>query len=300
MAAAVFTPGSIDLGDGRRLAFSTAGPAGGMPVLYLHGAIGAPLQVSDQLAHAIDDLQLRWICVQRPGFGESDRHPERTMCDFADDVGELATALGLRRLRVIGVSAGGPYALACGHSLPGLVEAVAVCSSLSPLCAPYELPGLAPHVGLGLRALARAPHLGIWVLDRVAAVLRRHPEAVLRMLDVAQHVRGRRRCIDPGARADALGGLNAAASGGVRGLVEDYLVCCRPWGFDPATIAVDVHLWHGIQDRLVPHEHAWQLAASLPTCHAAFDPDEDHFFFRRRVGEIAAGLVGAPSRSATS
>lgn len=93
----------------------------------------------------------------------------------------------------------------------------------------------------------------------------------------------------------AVDGLLATLSGGVQGLVEDYLISCRPWGFSPAEVRTPVCLWHGMQDRIVPVEHAWQLAAALPSCRASFDPDEGHFFFRRRVGEIAEGVVAAGS-----
>ena len=71
------------------------------------------------------------------------------------------------------------------------------------------------------------------------------------------------------------------------------IVCSRPWGFAPEEVSVGVHLWHGLQDHLVPPEHAWQLASALPHCRAAFDPDEGHFFFRRRVEDIVTRLVEA-------
>jgi fermentation-respiration switch protein FrsA (DUF1100 family) len=51
-------------------------------------------------------------------------------------------------------------------------------------------------------------------------------------------------------------------------------------------------LWHGLDDLLVPIEHALQLAVTLPHCHVFFDPDEGHHFFRRRLREILAVLIG--------
>ena len=53
-----------------------------------------------------------------------------------------------------------------------------------------------------------------------------------------------------------------------------------------------MHLWHGLEDPLVPIEHALQLAATLPGCRVFLDPDEGHHFFRRRLAEILAVLVG--------
>lgn len=264
-----FAAGSIRLASGRRVAFSELGDRDGRPVLYLHGAIGTALDPMPELVAVVERHDLRWIAVERPGFGRSCPAPGRSMLDFAADVEELADALGLGTFWVIGVSAGGPYALACGHRLAGRVAAIAICSSLSPLAAPYSVAGVPARLRLPLRALAAAPGPGTRALGLVAAGLRAHPAP----------------------RRPAAAALRAAVAGGVEGLVEDYLLSCRPWGFDPHNVRVPVHLWHGARDRIVPAEHAWQLAASLPVCRAAFAADEGHFFFRRRVGEIVGQLV---------
>ena len=300
MIDAPFRVGSIRLADGRRLAFAAAGPDDGFPILYLHGAIGSPLRASPLLARTIDRLRLRWVCVQRPGFAGSDHQPGRTLLDFAGDVRQLARALGMSRLGLVGVSAGGPYALACAQRLPDLVGAVAVCSSLSPLCPPHAVPDLAARMRLPMRLIAARPRACTGALDAVMRAAHRHPRLVMRAMTVGAPQSDRVLLEDPEARATAVHGLLAATAGGVGGLVDDYLVCCRPWGFGPQDVATEVHLWHGAQDALVPIEHAWQLAAALPRCRAAFDPDDGHFFFRRRTPEILERLLRAAARRPTA
>ena len=83
-----------------------------------------------------------------------------------------------------------------------------------------------------------------------------------------------------------------ATEGGVRGMIDDYLVCTRPWGFDPADVTAEIHVWHGARDPLVPLEHALQLAVTLPGSALFVAADEGHHFFRRRLPEILAKLVG--------
>src|SRR3954469_9061658 len=100
---------TVRLADSRRLAFTGHGRADGFPVMYLHGAIGSPLRRNDELDLATDELRLRPISGQRPGFGHSGQQPGRTLLDFAADLEELADALALERFGVVGVSAGGPY-----------------------------------------------------------------------------------------------------------------------------------------------------------------------------------------------
>src|SRR5713101_4761537 len=102
----------ISLADGRRLSYATAGPTDGTPVVYCHGAIGTPLGRSVDLERIAWGLGVRHISVSRPGVGGSDPVPGRTIVDFAADLRELAQAFGYERFFLVGVSAGGPYALA--------------------------------------------------------------------------------------------------------------------------------------------------------------------------------------------
>jgi pimeloyl-ACP methyl ester carboxylesterase len=280
------------LHDGRRLRYSEAGPAGGIPVVYCHGAIGTPLRGSLDLESIAWDLGVRHISVSRPGIGGSDPAPGRTVLDFAGDVRALADTLSLERMCVIGVSAGGPYALAIGHALGERVERVAVCSSLSPLCAPHRTPGMAWRIRLALGVLSHAPGLCSAAGDSVLPVIRRHPGLLSRVIAAHAAASERSRLAEPGERGAASESFLQASSGGVRGMVDDYLTYSRGWGFSAQEVGAEVDLWHGLNDPLVPVEHALQLAATLPYCRVFFDPDEGHHFFRRRLAQILGMLVG--------
>jgi pimeloyl-ACP methyl ester carboxylesterase len=76
-------------------------------------------------------------------------------------------------------------------------------------------------------------------------------------------------------------------------MLEDLLLAWGPWGFAPQDVPAEVHLWHGALDRTVPVHHARALAAALPRHRLEVAEDEGHFFFRRRVAEILAALLGA-------
>jgi pimeloyl-ACP methyl ester carboxylesterase len=106
----------------------------------------------------------------------------------------------------------------------------------------------------------------------------------------------RARLQQPDERRAASASFLDASGDGVRGMIEDYLTYSRGWGFSVSEVRARVHLWHGVNDPLVPIEHALQLAAALPDCHVFFDPDEGHHFFRRRLAEILAALTGRDDR----
>jgi pimeloyl-ACP methyl ester carboxylesterase len=282
----------ISLGDGRRLVFSLAGPPDGTPVLYCHGAIGTALETSVDLESITSELGIRYVAICRPGIGGSDPAPGRDLLSFADDVRELADALSLARVSVAGVSAGGPYALAIAHRLGARVRAVSICSSLSPLAAPHRMPGMRKRIRLPLSLLAAAPGLCETVGELALPVIRRHPRLLSGVIAAHAAPEERHLLRRAGERNAASDSFLTATDAGVRGMIDDYLVCTRPWGFDAAEVLTEVHLWHGARDPLVPLEHALQLSMTLPANELFVAADEGHHFFRRRLREILAVLVG--------
>src|ERR1700761_9166061 len=145
--------GALRLPDGRRLTFVETGPPDGDAVIYRHGAIGSPLRDTVNLGPLTERLHARHVAVNRPGFGGSDLIGGRSVTAFAADLTALVDALQIERFFLIGVSAGGPYALAAAHALSDRVIRTAVCSSLSPLCAPHRTPGMPSRIRAGLAAL---------------------------------------------------------------------------------------------------------------------------------------------------
>lgn len=105
------------LSDGRSLGYAEYGAEDGRPIFFFHGS-----QSSRFERHPDDSIAVRnnarVIVVDRPGHGLSDFQPGRTILDGPADIVELADGLGLDRFGVMGMSAGGPYALACGLLIP--------------------------------------------------------------------------------------------------------------------------------------------------------------------------------------
>jgi pimeloyl-ACP methyl ester carboxylesterase len=278
------------LPDGRRLAYLSAGPPDGALVLYLHGAIGSPQHACPELDAVVEELGIRYIMVSRPGFGGSDPLPGRTLLGFAADIAALAEQLGSERFAVVGVSAGGPYALACAHELPERVAVAAVVSSMSPSPGAQLGGGLGLPARAALRVLRRHPRACARAAAAVLEVVRRHPRLVARIMTAGAAPADRRRLDESESRELAAARFLAAAGGGVAGMIDDYLLCSGSWGFQLCDVRVPVQLWHGVQDPLVPVDEALHMATALPRVQTALDPDEGHFFYRRRLREIVAEI----------
>ena len=109
---------------------------------------------------------------------------------------------------------------------------------------------------------------------------------------------GRRMLAESAADQSAAVRFLAAARVVVGAMVEDHVICTQPWGFRLAGVRVPVHVWHGMQDGVVPIDDAMHLIAELPRVQAALHPDEGHFFYRRRLLEILGDLAACASDEA--
>jgi pimeloyl-ACP methyl ester carboxylesterase len=79
-------------------------------------------------------------------------------------------------------------------------------------------------------------------------------------------------------------------------MIDDYLVCRRPWGFDPADLRLPVTLWHGRGDRLVPLAHTLALAAAIPGSEARVEAPRRPFLLQPQALPDPRIAVAQPDR----
>ncbi len=132
---------AFQLSDGRRLAYAEYGAVTGVPVFLFHGLPGSRLAWG-LLPNDPLPSDLRIVAPDRPGYGGSDPKPGRTLLDWAEDVMELANALEIQKFAIVGVSGGGPGALACAWKMPERLTCAGVVSSAAPTDAPGVFEGM--------------------------------------------------------------------------------------------------------------------------------------------------------------
>ena len=283
-------PQFVELADGRKLAYSEYGDPAGTPVINCHGGLTSRRDIES----CEDDARaagVRVISPDRPGIGRSDAKPGRALLDWPADVGALADALRVERFAVLGWSAGGPYAAACGFALPERVTSVGLVAS----AIPGDWPGMAHEINRPDRRFialsTRAPWVERLVFRAMGGAARRTP-AIFRRLS-AISLDGPSRELVMSAGASAFSGPIGEGLRNPAGVIDDYRILGAAWGFDPAEIRQPVHIWQGADDNMLPAGWAERLAARLPNANLRLCPGEGHFLALARYPEIFAALAGA-------
>lgn len=290
---------TIKLKDGREIGYATAGPREGRPVFFCHGTPGSRLDLQvGETETLVSERGIRVFALERPGYGLSTPNPGRRVVDWADDVRQVADALGIESFSVYGYSAGGPHALACAARLGDRVTSVGTVSGVGVSGIPGEFAGMGPNERLLHRLVRISPRFvsGAYRLARSNA--RRSPDRFFRDFEKDCSESDRALLADPRAREAFLATVREALRPGVRGAVDDWVALDRrPWGFDPEEISVPTVLVYGDADRMVPVTQGRDLARRIPQARTIEVAGEGHLLIVKRMAEILDALAenAAPS-----
>lgn len=280
----------VRLAGGRTLACLALGAATGPPVLYFHGYPGSRIE-GRLAAAAARRLGLRVLAIDRPGFGDSTFQPDRTLGAWAADVAALADQLALERFSIVGVSAGGPYALACAAAMPDRLNGVALVCPLGPLDSAKATTGMLVQNRLMLALAASVPPLGRGAVRAVAQWIRRDSERYIRYMMRGVPSADREVLADPDYRTVLIESMAQALRQGGRGVAWELTVLSRPWDFQVQIVRMPVSIWQGLADNIVPAAMTQRLAASLPRCEPRYVRNEGHLsLIVRHLGAVLADL----------
>jgi pimeloyl-ACP methyl ester carboxylesterase len=282
----------ITLPDGRTLGFAFYGAPRGKPIFYFHGFPGSRLEA--RFAHDLGLAhEVRIIAVDRPGCGLSDFVPERTIRDWPKDVLRLADALGIDGFRVMAVSGGGPYALACAHAIPERIKAVGIVCGLGPMDSPENSEGLVFLNRLGLHLGKKAPWMVRGLFALVAIALSCFPGAIVDFIAARLPRPDRQTLRLPAVRKLLADSFRESVRAGPGGPTHDIFLYSRPWGFDLREIQGKVHLWYGERDTIVPSAMGRHLSKLIPKARLTLYPEDGHFsLIVSRLMELVENLIG--------
>jgi pimeloyl-ACP methyl ester carboxylesterase len=295
------------LSNGRILGFAEYGDPKGTPLLYFHGFPSSRLEGS--FASAIAQRHgIRIIALDRPGFGLSTPHPHRSILDWTSDVQDFAQGFDIPRFAVLGLSGGGPYALACAYKLPySMLTGVGLFASGPPWVAGKQhiewyrlvMRWMSMHWPTGLRVVLDAL-VGVlrWVATsgpvtrRVDAWLER--ECQKEESESPEDNAGTSVKRPAEARRQDLYHMlidEPFAQGAAATVQEAELLSSHDWGFRFEDVECPVRVWHGGKDANAPAVMIRYMIERLPHGIYREFKDDTHYTMFKHLEEAITALI---------
>ena len=284
--------GNVAVGDDRQIGFAEFGDPRGRAVFWLHGTPGARRQIPVEARIYAAENHIRLIGLDRPGIGSSTFHQYPNVLAFTDDLRIIADALGIGEMAVIGLSGGGPYALATAAAMPERVVAVGVLGGVAPTVGPDSVKGGAMALGAAIAPLM--PVIGLPLRLATVGVIRLVRPLGSRAVDVygrVSPIADRRLLARPEFKAMFLDDLLNGSRKQMAAPFADVVVFARDWGFRLDQVKVPVRWWHGDKDHIIPFGHGRHVVSLLPDAELYTLSGESHLGGLGYAQEILENLM---------
>ncbi|CAN6251768.1 unnamed protein product [Urochloa humidicola] len=281
----------IKLQDGRHLAYYESGvprDQAKYKIIFMHGFDSCRydvLRVSPELAQ---ELGIYLLSFDRPGYGESDPHPGRTVKSLALDIEQLADALDLGpKFYLTGFSMGGNVMWSCLKYIPHRLAGVAILGPVGNYWwsgYPANVSSEAWNVQVAQDKWAvavahHAPWLTYWWNTQkffpASSVISFNP-AIFSREDMA---------LIQAKFAHRTYAHQVRQQGEYESLHRDMNVGFGKWSWSPLELedpfpngVGKVHLWHGAEDLIVPVQLSRYISQRLPWVRYHELPTAGHLF----------------------
>jgi pimeloyl-ACP methyl ester carboxylesterase len=282
------TTQAIQTTDGRMLAYVEVGSANGPLVIHNHGGPSSRLEAV-LFSEAASNVGIRFVCVDRPGIGRSTPQAERSYKGWADDMTRIADGLGCDEFGVTGWSEGGSWALAAAAYIdPERLKHVSSIAggSYGAFGSNWAAKYLSKADALG-GFLAMHFEPGFRLMYAALGLTAEHfRKSFYKELLKAANPYDRNVLLQPGFEEAFCNSSAECFAQSSDGLVQDSELLYQEWAFDVTKIERPVHMWQGLDDRLVPAPINKDIADRMPG--AIWHPVEHagHFVAIGAVNEI--------------
>ncbi len=282
---------TLTLSDGRRLSFCSFGDPQGRPLVALHGTPGSRLKFAsaDPIAR---DLGLRLICPDRWAYGDTEAPKTPTLCAYASDAQELADQLAIDRFAVLGVSGGGPYAVAIAAEASDRVTSLGLFAPVGPIAGSnsHQEPAIPPDAfhRFCFCTLPQWPKVVRTIFGAYRAGLNVAPSLAVSLAALRTPPADRRILSDQQLRANLARAFRVGLADGTQGTAIDMVLFGNKWEIDLDHIKAPARLWLGDADRNIPKTAARTLATQVPNCELVSLTDAGHFWILQNEAEVLA------------
>ena len=264
---------AFEVEPGRTVGVADFGPDDGTALIWCHGGPGSRLEPTYVAARAGTD-GWRAIGIDRPGYGNSDPQPGRTIAGWVGDALAVAGYLGVGTFYAIGLSTGGAYALALAALAPQQVLGVLACCAMTDMRNEEA------------RSTMSRPHaLAVWdAPDRDAAIVAAVESHGIDGSKIVSSNEGpplaasdRAMLMAPWGRA-WMESVPAMFAHGLEGYADDRIADRDGWtDFDVADVCCPVVVLHGTADVITLSVHARHTASIVPGARLKLLDELGHF-----------------------
>lgn len=266
----------IQTKNGRAIHFIDDGNEGGIPVVF-SGGLGTSARVIrllDFLESMRQNLNLRFITVERNGFGQTEFDESLTMADYVNDVELVLAYLGIEKFALFGISGGGPYTAKIAEANADSLLSIHMAAT-------------SPAIGNPQRCNNNETTSPYTEMLRYPMQFFGFPEdSPLHKIEGFQDT-----AFDEAARAHNLRGQAADAAP----LLHELRLYCSEDVMDSAHITAPVYVYLGLQDQVLPSvdPEAWLAAYPNAEVRLRLYPDGGHDVQYRHLDQILLDLSGA-------
>ena len=247
-------------------------------VFYFHGFPGSRLEVSFFHREAMR-CGLSIIAIDRPGMGQSEHDPDRSVLSIPEIIAALADSLHIEKYFILGVSGGTPYALATVAEHADRVTGCIIVSGVGPFHEVNILNKMSPFDRFALRLVKERPLFAKPLVSVFWTLWRFLPEKMFHYFVGTLSSEDKDVLLSSAGKRFFLGGMKEVFSGDRRGIYRDLELLVTPWGVDFTKIKCPVTFIHGDDDRFVPPFMSVSNAVKIPGSNVELLPKAGHFVF---------------------
>jgi pimeloyl-ACP methyl ester carboxylesterase len=281
--------------EGRAIKVRDAGDPSGYPLLYFHGTPGSRLDLAfgDNLAA---EAGVRLVSFDRPGYGGSSES-SFGLTSVARDAVTIADHLGIDAFATLGLSGGGPFALATALIGADRVTRVGIASGAGPF---EEVPGAIDDLSeIDKQAVRYLPGDPVAAATTFAsgfgsaALLEQDDDAFRSAFDPILSARDRLIFADPSLGGALIASIREGLRQGALGAGWDNVAWVGRWDINVSAISTPALLWYGDEDLMAPLVHGQWLAEHLPNAELVVREGEGHLGLFDHFAEVLQNLKGA-------
>jgi len=278
---------TVQLDGERRLSYAEYGDPEGTPAVFLHGTPGSRRlgELFDESARAHG---VRLLAPDRPGYGRSSPHPDRSVADAGPALAAVLDDAGVDAAGVVAFSGGAPYALAAAATQSDRVARVDIVAGATPPDVSEGTPALQRLLG-GMASTTPAVLRGLF-RGQAWLAARRDPAFVVGLYADAPE------SVPDDAAAVAKADFVEAFAEHRSGAVTEFRHAATDWGIDYAAVDAPVHLRHGSDDANVPVADARRFADRLPAAAVTVLDGADHLGTLLRSASDVMNAHARPGR----